>query len=56
MADFDVPTVDADAPLATATGLLARVAAALPVTAGGMVQGLLTPRSLAGYLASARRE
>lgn len=52
VADFDGPTVDADTPLAAATGLLAQGWTALPVTAAGTVRGLLTPGSLAGYLAA----
>jgi Zn-dependent protease len=52
IADFDVPTIDVDGPLADATRLLAQGRVALPVTAGGTVRGLLTPASLAGYLAT----
>lgn len=50
VADFDGPTMDADTPLAAATELLAQGWTALPITTGGMVRGLLTPASLAGYL------
>ena len=49
VADFDVPVIDATAPLATAAAQLAAGWTAMPVTSAGVILGVLTRDSLASF-------